>query len=81
MSEAKTLALITSGGDAPGMNTALHVLTERAEREGWRVLGVLEGFQGLLNGDFRTLNATETVRYTRHGGTFLAARGSPIFTH
>ena len=79
MSEAKTLALITSGGDAPGMNTALHVLTERAEREGWRVLGVLEGFQGLLNGDFRTLNATETVRYTRHGGTFLGSSRLPNF--
>ena len=79
MSEARTLALITSGGDAPGMNTALHVLTERAEREGWRVLGVLEGFQGLLNGDFKALDATETVRYTRHGGTFLGSSRLPNF--
>ena len=79
MSEAKTLALLTSGGDAPGMNTALHVLTERAEQSGWNILGVLEGFQGLLNGDFRVLDATETVRYTRHGGTFLGSSRLPNF--
>ncbi len=79
MSEAKTLALLTSGGDAPGMNTALHVLTERAEQSGWNVLGVQGGFQGLLNGDFKTLHATETVRYTRYGGTFLGSSRLPNF--
>lgn len=75
----KTLALLTSGGDAPGMNTALHRLTERAEREGWRVLGVREGFRGLLEGTFKPLHSTETVRYTRHGGTFLGSSRLPNF--
>lgn len=79
MSEAKTLALLTSGGDAPGMNMALHVLTERAEREGWRVLGVPWGFQGLVQGMSHPFKASETVRYTRHGGTFLGSSRLPNF--
>lgn len=79
MSEIQTLALLTSGGDAPGMNTALHRLTERAERAGWRVLGVREGFQGLLDAAFIPLSATETLRHTRHGGTFLGSSRLPNF--
>ena len=79
MSEARTLALLTSGGDAPGMNMALHRLTERAEREGWRVFGVREGFQGLLDAAFIPLRTAETVRYTRHGGTFLGSSRLPNF--
>lgn len=79
MSRAKTLALLTSGGDAPGMNTALHVLTERAEQSGWNILGVRKGFQGLLEAAFTPLSATETVRYTRHGGTFLGSSRLPNF--
>lgn len=79
MSEAKTLALLTSGGDAPGMNTALHRLTEQAEQAGWNVLGVREGFQGLLSGDARPLQAAETLRYMRHGGTFLGSSRLPNF--
>lgn len=74
-----TLAVLTSGGDAPGMNMAVHVLTERAETAGWRVLGVREGFQGLLRADFTTLHAPETVRRTRLGGTFLGSSRLPEF--
>lgn len=76
---ARTLAVLTSGGDAPGMNMALHVLTERAEAAGWRVLGVREGFHGLLLADFATLRTPETVRYTRLGGSFLGCSRLPEF--
>ena len=72
--EAKpTLALLTSGGDAPGMNMAVHTLSEYAERSGWQALGVREGFQGLLRTNFVPLSTQETVRYTRYGGTFLGS--------
>ena len=77
--ETHTLAVLTSGGDAPGMNMAVHVLTERAERAGWRVLGVREGFQGLLRADFTALHTPETVRRTRYGGSFLGCSRLPEF--
>ena len=54
-------------------------MTEQAEREGWDVLGGQDGFQGLLNGDFRPLNPVETLRYTRYGGTFLGSSRLPNF--
>ena len=75
----QTLAVLTSGGDAPGMNMAVHVLTERAETAGWRVLGVREGFQGLLRADFVTLQTPETARRTRFGGSFLGCSRLPEF--
>ena len=68
-----TLAVLTSGGDAPGMNMAVHALTEHAERSGWLVLGVREGFQGLLRAEFMPLSSNDTLRYTRYGGTFLGS--------
>ena len=76
---SSTLAVLTSGGDAPGMNMAVHVLTERAETAGWRVLGVREGFQGLLRADFVPLDAPRTVRRTRLGGSFLGCSRLPKF--
>ena len=74
-----TLAVLTSGGDAPGMNMAVHALTEHAERSGWQVLGVREGLQGLLRADFVSLYTQETMRYTRYGGTFLGSSRLPEF--
>ena len=74
-----TLAVLTSGGDAPGMNMAVHTLTDHAERSGWRVLGVREGFGGLLRADFTPLGTLETTRHTRYGGTFLGSSRLPEF--
>lgn len=74
-----TLAVLTSGGDAPGMNGAVHTLTRLAHTEGWRVLGVREGFQGLRRGDFTPLDASDTLRWARYGGTFLGTSRLPDF--
>ena len=71
--KTSTLAVLTSGGDAPGMNMAVHALTEHAERSGWLVLGVREGFQGLLRAEFMPLSSNDTLRYTRYGGTLLGS--------
>ncbi len=73
------LAVLTSGGDAPGMNMAVHALTEHAERSNWRVLGVCSGLQGLLKADFVPLTAGDTLRHTRYGGTFLGSSRLPQF--
>ena len=69
----KTLALLCSGGDAPGMNAALWALLEAAEARHWRCLGVREGLVGLLRGDVQPLSATQVLPWARRGGTGLAS--------
>ncbi|PZA06013.1 MULTISPECIES: 6-phosphofructokinase [unclassified Meiothermus] len=73
------LALLTSGGDAPGMNMALWAATQAARERGWEVLGVREGFAGLLRGDFLELDPVQTLPYARLGGTFLGTSRDPDF--
>ena len=67
----KKLALLTSGGDAPGMNAALWALTRGAGAQGWEVLGVQEGLKGLLEHEFLPLDEDLTLPWSRRGGTAL----------
>ncbi|MDX1386716.1 MAG: 6-phosphofructokinase [bacterium] len=53
------LAVVTGGGDCPGLNAALRAVVRRAMQEGWDVYGVLEGFQGYLR---RSIHPLETHR-------------------
>ncbi|MEM7735017.1 MAG: 6-phosphofructokinase [Deinococcota bacterium] len=71
MSTAPKLAVLTSGGDAPGMNMAVWTLTQAASAEGWEVLGVRDGFVGLLEGRLEPLTPTQTLSWARYGGTKL----------
>ena len=48
----KTIAVLTSGGDSPGMNAAVRAVVRTACENGIRVLGVVRGYNGLINGDF-----------------------------
>jgi 6-phosphofructokinase 1 len=75
-----TLGILTSGGDSPGMNAAIWAATQHLEGTGWRVLGVREGFTGLLRGDVVPLTPGETLKYARYGGTFLGTSRDPDFT-
>lgn len=74
-----TLAILTSGGDSPGMNTAIWAATQQLENTGWRVLGVRGGFAGILSGDFLELNASDCLKFARYGGTFLGTSRDPDF--
>lgn len=73
------LAILTSGGDSPGMNMAVWAACQKLEATDWQVFGVREGFAGLLRGDLVSLNPIETIRYTRLGGTFLGTSRDPNF--
>lgn len=66
-----SLALLTSGGDAPGMNMALWALTQAATQAGWQVVGIREGFAGLLAGNITPLAVEQTLTWARYGGTKL----------
>jgi 6-phosphofructokinase 1 len=73
------IAILTSGGDAPGMNMAAWAATSAAYERGWEVLGVREGFSGLLRGDFLALSPAHVLPHARLGGTFLGTAREPDF--
>jgi 6-phosphofructokinase 1 len=54
----KKIAVLTSGGDSPGMNAALRAIAKLAASKGVQVMGVLEGYEGLMDGNFRELTKT-----------------------
>ena len=74
-----TMAVLTSGGDAPGMNAALVALVKTASASGWSVIGVEDGYDGLMDGRWRPLLSTDVDDYARDGGTFLRSARSEAF--
>lgn len=52
----KKIAVLTSGGDAPGMNAAIRAVVRRGIFKGLEVYGVLYGYEGLMNGDFQQMD-------------------------
>ena len=56
----KRIAVLTSGGDAPGMNAAVRAVVERSLHHGIEVVGAYYGFKGLYEGDFRPLDVAKT---------------------
>ncbi len=74
-----TLGILTSGGDSPGMNMAIWQANAAMQEQGWQVVGIREGFAGLLRGNVLNLETADTMRYTRYGGTFLASSRDPDF--
>ncbi len=69
----KRIALLTSGGDAPGMNAAIRAVTRRALFHGAEVHAVRRGYAGLLAGDFVPFGARDVGRIIQLGGTILGS--------
>ena len=67
----KAIAVLTSGGDAPGMNAAVRAVTRSAIASGMRVIGVRRGYNGLLNGDVIDMNLRSVSAIIHRGGTTL----------
>jgi 6-phosphofructokinase 1 len=65
------LAILTSGGDAPGMNAAIRAVTRTALHKGMTVMGIRKGFNGLINGDIVELNIRSVSDIIQRGGTML----------
>lgn len=65
----KTIGVLTSGGDAPGMNAAVRAVTRTAIAKGFRVIGIRRGYNGLLNGDMIELKARDVSDIIQRGGT------------
>ncbi len=74
-----TIGVLTSGGDAPGMNPCIRAVVRTAMTHGAHVLGVVDGYEGLLNGEFRPLGARDVGGILQRGGTILQTSRSPRF--
>ena len=73
------LAVLTSGGDAPGVNAAIRSVTRCALDAGVRVLGVSDGFGGLMRGDLETLDSRGVSGIVHRAGTMLGSSRAPRF--
>ncbi|MBO6133175.1 MAG: 6-phosphofructokinase [Lachnospiraceae bacterium] len=78
-SKINTIGVLTSGGDAPGMNAAIRAVTRKAINHGIRVFGIEKGYQGLLNGEMRELSAADVSDTIQQGGTILKTARSEEF--
>lgn len=68
---AKTIAVLTSGGDAPGMNAAIRAVVRAGITSGLHVMGVRRGYNGLLTGDVFEMNLRSVSDIIHRGGTML----------
>ena len=71
----KKIAVLTSGGDAPGMNAAIRGVVRAALAEGLEVFGIYDGYQGLYNNKIQQLNRYNVSDIINRGGTFLGSHG------
>lgn len=75
----KKIAVMTSGGDAPGMNAGIRAVTRTALSLGLEVVGVYRGYQGMIEGDFIPLDYMKVSNIIHRGGTFLKTARSEEF--
>ena len=75
----KRIAVLTSGGDAAGMNAAIRAVVRSGLDRGWSIVGVERGYAGLIEGAFRELTDRDVGGVIHRGGTFLASARSPEF--
>ena len=79
MEKFRRIGVLTSGGDAPGMNAAIRAVTRTALSRGVEVMGVFRGYSGLISGDIRPLGFRDVSNVINHGGTLLYSDRCPEF--
>lgn len=75
----KTIGVLTSGGDAPGMNAAIRAVVRTGCENGLRVLGIRRGYSGLISGDMFEMNLRSVSDIIHRGGTMLYTARCPEF--
>lgn len=75
----KRIAVLTSGGDAPGMNAAIRAIVRSGIMRGWEVYGVQHGYKGLINGDLQPMGPRTVSGIIQRGGTVLGSARCPEF--
>ena len=79
MSEIKKIAVLTSGGDAPGMNSAIRAIVFSAAHFGISVVGILRGYEGLIDWETTPLDVEDVRNINNQGGTILFTSRSERF--
>ena len=77
MSRIKTIGVLTSGGDAPGMNAAIRAVTRAGIYNGFKIKAVYRGWDGLINGEIRDFTTENVSGIIMMGGTILKTARSP----
>lgn len=77
--EIKRIAVFTSGGDAPGMNSALRAVVRTASFKDLHVYGIVAGYEGMINGDLKRLENRDVGNIIHRGGTILKTARSEAF--
>ncbi len=75
----KKIGVMTSGGDAPGMNAAVRAVVRRGESLGLEIYGIFNGFKGMVEGDIRRLKSNDVGGILNRGGTLLFSARYPEF--
>lgn len=81
MGNVKKIAVLTSGGDAPGMNACVRAVVRTAIYDGIAVFGIYSGYEGLINGEIMPLHRRSVSNIIQKGGTFLKTSRSESFMH
>lgn len=79
MAKFRKIGILSSGGDAPGMNAAIRAATRKALAEGIEVVGIYEGYNGLINGNIKPLDSHSVSNIITLGGTMLYSSRCPEF--
>ena len=79
MKKFKKIGVLTSGGDAPGMNAAVRAVVRTAINNGVEVVGIYRGYSGLICGDIKPLGLRDVSNIINKGGTFLYSDRCPEF--
>ena len=77
--EVKTIGVLTSGGDAPGMNAAIRAVVRTAINKGMKVTGIMRGYAGLLQEEIVDMDGTSVADTIGRGGTILYTARCPEF--
>ena len=78
--QVKRIGVLTSGGDAPGMNAAVRAVVRTSLRQGIECVGIRRGWHGLIGGDFVTMDSSSVSHIIDKGGTVLYTARSEEFT-
>ncbi|MBP0981839.1 MAG: 6-phosphofructokinase [Oscillospiraceae bacterium] len=79
MSDKKTIGVLTSGGDAPGMNAAIRAVVRTGIKNGFSVVGIKHGYRGLLAKDIEDMSLRSVSDIIQRGGTALFSSRCPEF--
>ena len=79
MNRIKTIGVLTSGGDSPGMNAAIRAVTRAAIANGFRMMAIYRGYEGLINDEIREFHTEDVSGIIGRGGTILRTARSKEF--